>query len=431
MSSRRRVALGMGANVYSQLITIAMQLVSVPLFLSVWDLAEYGTWLAATAVQAYLVLGDFGLIAATSSRVTVLLSRGAPQGANRVVHASATALVLLVGSSVVGAGLLLTVLPRLGVSETYAWVFALLVLDVAIAQVTALGAGVLRATLRNHLAAVSSANARLAEWAGGIAGLLLTSSPVAVAAGMLIGQSLAAGVVLWLAFRNQQDLTLRVHTAAGRLALLYMPASVWNFLIAGSSALMIQGLTLIVTLVLGPTATAVFNIYRTVSRAAVQATSTLSHAAWPEYSRLFGERAWEKLSSFYRRTQLLSLVLGFGATVSLLIGTPILLSPWTRGEVAYFPVLSIMFSVYAFAASTWHVPRVMLTAIGMNRSLGLIVLSASAIGVGLATALAVATEALEGVIATMVAVEIVCAISAVVIARRGLEGPGTSNSRRL
>jgi O-antigen/teichoic acid export membrane protein len=421
----------MGANVYSQLITIAMQLVSVPLFLSVWDLAEYGTWLAATAVQAYLVLGDFGLIAATSSRVTVLLSRGAPQGANRVVHASATALVLLVGSSVVGAGLLLTVLPRLGVSETYAWVFALLVLDVAIAQVTALGAGVLRATLRNHLAAVSSANARLAEWAGGIAGLLLTSSPVAVAAGMLIGQSLAAGVVLWLAFRNQQDLTLRVHTAAGRLALLYMPASVWNFLIAGSSALMIQGLTLIVTLVLGPTATAVFNIYRTVSRAAVQATSTLSHAAWPEYSRLFGERAWEKLSSFYRRTQLLSLVLGFGATVSLLIGTPILLSPWTRGEVAYFPVLSIMFSVYAFAASTWHVPRVMLTAIGMNRSLGLIVLSASAIGVGLATALAVATEALEGVIATMVAVEIVCAISAVVIARRGLEGPGTSNSRRL
>ena len=41
----KRVIAGVGANTYDQLANIVMQLVSLPIYLSHWDVRTYGTWL--------------------------------------------------------------------------------------------------------------------------------------------------------------------------------------------------------------------------------------------------------------------------------------------------------------------------------------------------------------------------------------------------
>jgi hypothetical protein len=58
----RRILLGFGANAFSQAINIAIQLVSLPLFLLYWDASTYGTWLLLSALPGYLMMADVGMV---------------------------------------------------------------------------------------------------------------------------------------------------------------------------------------------------------------------------------------------------------------------------------------------------------------------------------------------------------------------------------
>lgn len=417
---RARILLAVGGNSYGQVVTIALQLASFPVFLSVWSAAEYGVWLTAIALQAYLVLADFGIVSATTSRLTVLISRRADRGANQLLKASQSAVLLmaiLLSLFAVGLGL---ALPHWGVSVEYATVIPLLIVNVAINQFTALGCGVLRATHQNHLAAVSSANARLAEWVGGVVLLVITQSPTWTAAGMLIGQSCAAIVVIRRSHRGTQ-FRWRPSVNGLKLSRFYLRQSSANFSISLSRALSIQGLTVIVAVAFGAAEVVTFNAYRTVSRVVVQATAVLSHAAWPEYGRLSGRSDRAALRRLYHRTQALSLIMTAGLTAVVLISIPLFLPIWTRGEVQPRVDMSLLFGAYAVAASLWHVPRVLLTAIGRNGALSVVTVMSSAIGV-LAAATAAVLGSMFMVLVAMIAIELVCAVTASVIIHRALRG---------
>jgi hypothetical protein len=58
----RRIILGVGANVFSQVVSIFIQLVSLPVFLQYWDTSTYGSWLLLSAMPAYLSLSDLARI---------------------------------------------------------------------------------------------------------------------------------------------------------------------------------------------------------------------------------------------------------------------------------------------------------------------------------------------------------------------------------
>ena len=64
----RRILASTGSNAYAQATTIAIQLLSLPFFLSRWDLTTYGQWLILSAVPAYLSMADVGMVTAASNR---------------------------------------------------------------------------------------------------------------------------------------------------------------------------------------------------------------------------------------------------------------------------------------------------------------------------------------------------------------------------
>lgn len=420
---RTRIVLGIGGNAYGQIVTIAIQLASFPIFLSVWSAEQYGLWLVAVSLQAYLVLADFGIVSAITSRLAVLLSRGAPTGAQRLLS-SGQASVVVVGIIFLALGVALAVsLPRLGVSIEYALVVAILAIDVAAFQFTALGCGILRATHRNHLAGVASANARVAEWAVGVSLLLITQSPMWTATGMLVGQSAAACVVLFVALRGT-SLRWAPTWRSLKLARLYLHQSFANFAIAVSGALTIQGFSLLVAAGFGPSQVVAFNAYRTISRTVVQATGILSHAAWPEYSRLYGSNQHDDLRRLYWRTQQVSILSTVSLVALMLFLTPWFLPLWTRGEVAYVLMISVLFGVYAIAASLWHVPRVLLTAVGRNGSLSIATMVASAIGFGFAAGAALLLHSIPLTLAAMITIEVACGATAIIAVHRLLARAG-------
>ena len=66
--SRRRVALGVGANAIDRIAIALMTLLLVPVLASHWGLARYGGWAMLTTVPSLFALGDLGFANAATVR---------------------------------------------------------------------------------------------------------------------------------------------------------------------------------------------------------------------------------------------------------------------------------------------------------------------------------------------------------------------------
>jgi len=73
---RRRLIAGMGASTFGLGINIAIQLLSLPLFLQHWDTSTYGAWLVLSAIPAYLSMADVGMVTAAGNKMTMAMGGG-------------------------------------------------------------------------------------------------------------------------------------------------------------------------------------------------------------------------------------------------------------------------------------------------------------------------------------------------------------------
>ncbi|MFC8316662.1 hypothetical protein ACFUEJ_24125, partial [Gordonia sp. NPDC057258] len=59
--SAQRIIKAFLAHGLGQAVSVFAQIVSVPLFLSVWGAAKYGEWILISTIPTYLALSDLGL----------------------------------------------------------------------------------------------------------------------------------------------------------------------------------------------------------------------------------------------------------------------------------------------------------------------------------------------------------------------------------
>jgi O-antigen/teichoic acid export membrane protein len=71
-----RILRGVGANGFSQLVTIFYQLLSIPVLTSSWGIDLYGIWLAISAIPAYLSMGGLGLGIVASNKLGMIIGSG-------------------------------------------------------------------------------------------------------------------------------------------------------------------------------------------------------------------------------------------------------------------------------------------------------------------------------------------------------------------
>lgn len=359
----RRIAASTGANMYAQATTIGIQLLSLPLFLSRWGLETYGQWLIISAIPAYISMADVGMVSAAGNRMTMLVGNKDQAGASAVFQ-SATAFMSIVCLSVaVVAALIIQFLPvdYLPSADSRLALQAL-VLAVLFALFGGLPEAVYRATHRYAFGTFVSNTIRLCEWAGGLAGLWLYGSFVAVAIGMLIARVIGTLAMIINVRRDSPEFewgfakatVQEIRDTAGP-AIAFMAFPLGN-------AIAFQGVTLVVAATLGPAATAIFNTYRTIARVTVQATATFGHALWPEFSRLFGAGDFQLLSTIYKRAYVMGIVTSALTGVAVYVVAPYVLGAWSKGKIDFMPDLMVMAMLYATIAGCWHVCRVLLLA---------------------------------------------------------------------
>lgn len=380
----KRVIAGIGANTYDQMANIAIQLVSLPIYLSHWDIKTYGTWLVISAIPSYLSMADVGMVTVAGNRMSMLAGAGNMAAANRVFQSAQMFILLtclaIAGLAIPGALLLpVSMLDGLDMRVALAALLASVLLSIG----AGLSGAAFLATNRYAVGMSLNVTSRLAEWLGGIAGLLAVGTFSAVATGMLVVRVLTLLWVSRTSTSTRAGLSWGMREADwGEVRAMLRP-SIAFMAFPISNALSFQGFTLLTAHLLGPAAVAVFNTYRTVARVAVQVTSTLSHALWPEFARMFGGGQHRRLRRLLWRSSLLG---GLGAivlSVALYFCAPLLLAVWTKGQIPFHAPIMAAFLCYAAIAGLWHIPRVILLATNQHSRLGVasLVLSAAALGI--------------------------------------------------
>lgn len=367
----KRVIAGVGANTYEQLANIVIQLVSLPIYLSHWDVKTYGTWLVITAIPSYLSMADVGMVTVAGNRMTMLAGAGDMAAANRVFQSAQMFILLtcLTIAALVIPGALCLPLALLG-SLDMRLALAALLAGVLLSLGGGLSGAAFQSTNRYALGMSVAVTTRLMEWLGGLAGLLLIGTFAAVACGMLLVRVSTLLWQSWLSTHNGGGLTWGVRDAQWSEVKAMLKPSLGFMTFPIANAISFQGFTLLTAHLLGPAAVAVFNTYRTVARVAVQVTSTLSHALWPEFARMFGAGEHRNLRMLLLGSSLLGAMGAISLSVVLYFCAPWLLEIWTKGHIAFYPGAMRAFLLYAAIAGTWHIPRVILMATNQHSALG-------------------------------------------------------------
>lgn len=397
----RRIISGFGANAFGQMVSIVIQLLSLPLFLLYWDTSTYGAWLILSAVPAYLSMADAGMVSAAGNKMTMAMGRSDTAEANRVFQ-SAFLFMAVVCSALavlVTPLALLSPLPwSVSLDERVA--LAALFYQVLLALFGGLSEAVFRATGRYATGAMLSESVRLAEWGGSALGLILFHSFAGVALCGLLVRLAGTGFSVLFAKRGGHGILWGTHFAQKKEIEIMIRPAVSFLAFPLANAFSFQGVTLVVGALFGTATVTLFTSYRTIARIAVQLTGMFSHALWPEFGRLFGHGGAPAVEKLFQHSAVLGALQAFGLSVVLYFVSPWLLHLWTHGRIEFVPNLMIWMLTYAAISGLWHVPRTVL--LSTNQHIGLAGWSLAAGGLSVALAFVFGRSwQIEGVAAAM------------------------------
>jgi O-antigen/teichoic acid export membrane protein len=383
----RRILAGMGALLVGQALNIFIQLVSVPSFLYVWDTANYGRWLLISAIPSYLSMLDGGLLGTCSNEITMLHARGDKSLANSVFQSALALVMFLFFGGALVAAVILGAVPEPWLSSDLRIATWLLVVQ----TLASLFGGPIDASYRSHGQFAYGAHVgnavRAVEFAGMLLGLFLGGTFVSTAFAMLVVRVFGIGVQIVFCARRFPDLQWSVAKAhRSHLAALLRPAIGFMAFPIGN-VLTLQSMTLIVGVAFGPTAVAIFNTYRTISRLAIQTTSVFSHALWAEFSILFGRGDIGALKSLYYKSERIGIAISVACSVLIFPVAPLFLHYWTNDKIMFAPDVFACFCFATLLGSMAHVPRGLLMSINQHMHLARIYLIFAAGGASISVAL--------------------------------------------
>ena len=361
MTVKRRLIRAYGASVLGPGVTILVQLVNVPVMLRVWGPHLYGEWLLISTIPAYLLLSDLGFGNVAGSDMTMRVNADDRAGAIETFQSTN---VLVLGISLLLGLLLCFCIFALPLHEVLhissmsprEMKYALLVL--CLNCLVILQWSVIISAYRcagEYARGMLFVNLiRIVEGVSFLVLLVVRAGPVQLAL-LMLGISVLG--TSWLVIAQRKLIPWLPYglerVSSARVRQLARPAFAFMAFPAGS-ALSLQGTTIVIGLLLGPLAVAVFNPMRTLSRAVFQLTDAVKSSVWPELSAAYGQSNWALARRLHRASCQVSVLLALVASLALGSFGPQLFRLWTRGRVAMdVPTFYILLAV-VLANSGWN-----------------------------------------------------------------------------
>lgn len=377
----------LGANAYGQLITVAIQLVSVPLFLHYWGVELYGEWLILSAIPAYLSLSDIGFASVAANDMTMRVAKEDKQGALEV-YQSIWVFICTV-SAIVGVVLALSIytfplnelfsISHISNDQTQQ-LLIVFVLYVLVGLQGGVLSAAFRAVGRYAYGTVMNNTIRLVEWLLSMVALVLGGG-VLIVAMTTFAVRVVGLLIMWTLKRNQERwLCLGIEVASvKKIRELFKPAVAFMAFPLGL-ALSLQGIVLVIGMTLGSAAVVIFSAYRTLTRLLVQIITMLNQAIWPEISAAYGEGKVALVTELHRKGSSITFWIALAAITTLgLIGEWII-SVWTRHAFEQNHTLLILLLATTFFNVLWQTSWVVLMATNKHEIISIVFVASAAGG---------------------------------------------------
>lgn len=382
----KRVKSGMGAYTYAQLVTIVTQLLSLPVFLYVWDLETYGTWLILSAVPVYFAMSDFGMGIIAGNNMSMDIAQKRYKQANQTFQ-----------SALMMTSIAITFFLIIAITVTFTIEAAflsnpehkiVLLLLIAAALLSVLGGmvdAVFRANSEYATGTYLITTARLIEWVFSIIALWIFKDMLLVAAAYLLGRVLMTIFNITYATLRFKQFKWSFETANWITIKGMLGHSTSYMALPLGNAINLQGMTLIVGTMLGPTYVAVFNTFRTLSRLLLQAASILSKPLWPEFSRLYGLNEHKKILKIFNIGTSITFIMMILGLLFFYLFAELIIQYWTQDKIEFNEQLFMLMALSAAISGVAQIGTSVLGAINKHSEYFIFILIASTIVISAAS----------------------------------------------
>lgn len=369
---KNRIIAGVSANAFGQAVIILIQLLSLPIFLKVWDIETYGVWLILSAFPAYLAIADIGILATAGNKMTIAMSSKKYIEANKIFQSSLAFLLLAMSFFTVLILIIGVFLPLPnsinGIDARIAIIC--LSLSVLVNMFGGLSDIIFKSNDSYALGTFMGNLLRLSEWAASMIGLAIFGSFSSIALFNLIVRIIGTFVITLISREKFKEIKWGLSLAQRSEIVSMLKPALAFMVFPTANAITFQGVTILAGILMGSSSVAIFNTYRTMARISVQANSVLSHALWPEFSKLFGNRGnFNEIISFYKKSFWSGVVIALVSSTLLYLLSDTILRYWSGNSIPYIKNFMIIMILYSTIGSFNHIPRIFLMS--MNEHINL------------------------------------------------------------
>lgn len=399
---RAKLLRNLGANAYGQLITAAIQLASVPLFLHYWGVELYGEWLILSSIPAYLSLSDIGFASVAANDMTMRMAKGDNQGTKEVYQS--IWIFICTGSAIAGCVLTLLIvsfplnqlflISHVSGKQTQK-VLVVLMLYVLVGLQGSVLSAAFRAVGRYAYGTLMNNSIRLIEWLISLVALVLGGG-VLVVAMVTLAIRLVGLIITWAVLRRQERwLSLGFEAASmQKIRELLKPAVAFMAFPLGL-AFSLQGMVLVIGVTLGSVAVVIFSAYRTLTRLLVQMITMINQAVWPEMSAAYGAGKVDVVTKLHRKVSSVTFWIALASVSALGLVGEWIVGVWTRDAFEQNRTLLFLLLMTTFLNVLWQSSWVVLMATNKHEKISIVFIVCAA-GALLLSAMIIHTLGING-----------------------------------
>ncbi|MCP4991173.1 MAG: lipopolysaccharide biosynthesis protein [Colwellia sp.] len=377
-----RINKGIASKGFAHIITVAVQLVSVPVFLSQWGSELYGIWIMVSTLPAYLILSGFGFSRIAANKMTMCNAGNDILKANQFFQSGWFVITIL---SICIFVLIYTMLEYFPFNTTKEIVteqslrYTLLYLS-AYTLISLQGGFISAGYSCNEyffISVLSDSFIRLIENCILFYVVFASSNMEHAAASLCFSRAFLVAVnylamkkfTPWLSF-GIKHVKFYIIKELIKPSLSYMAITL-------TQALNLQGMTLIVGYLMGPVYVVVFNTARTLSRLGVQMISMMNQVLMPELSALLSIKNIVLAQKIVISSGSITLYGAIGFFIFISFFGQDIISVWTSDSVKVMPPFLLLLTIVPILHSLWNNLSIALISINMHKSFALLYLAIS------------------------------------------------------
>lgn len=369
---------GVASNGIGLVITVLIQVASVPAYLTGFGATVYGEWLVLSAIPLYLSLGDLGFASVAATQATREFAIGKVVRARCTMQSAWLAVtclsVVLFGLSGLLLGLVpIELLPINAIPSGDARLVLLLLVGYTLTTVqSSFVEGCFRAGRRFPLGTVIVSLLRLAEFVAAAVTAFWTHRPVAAALALL-GVRVLGQVAFTLLLRTYvPPLTLGYRSAnLLRVRELAMPGLTYLSFPLGN-ALAAQGMVVVTASELGAGAVVTLNALRVMAMLLRHTANVIQLGVFPEITTAIARSERDRARRLVNNSLAASFLAAGLCGVVLAAGGNTVLDIWTHGRIQASPALILAMVATILADLPWLAWSMFLLARNEHQLLGVL-----------------------------------------------------------